>query len=93
MFWLNIITRGLIRKYKILSISLQINIEPKIFAVISVTSHLSDAKNSFIAFPGYQFALAGILLIARSANAVIVREGFTPGLAEMVEPSQIYILS
>lgn len=30
---------------------------------------------------------AGIRLIARSASAVIVSEGFTPGFAEMAEPS------
>ena len=31
--------------------------------------------------------LIGILLIARSASAVIVKLGFTPGLAEIAEPS------
>jgi hypothetical protein len=34
---------------------------------------------------------AGIIPIALSAMAVMEREGFTPGLAEIAEPSQIYI--
>jgi hypothetical protein len=37
--------------------------------------------------------LGGILLIARSVIAVIVRDGFTPGLAEIMEPSHTNILS
>ncbi len=40
-----------------------------------------------------QGARGGILLIARSASAVIVSEGLTPGLAEIVEPSQTYMFS
>ena len=35
---------------------------------------------------------AGILLIARSERAVMVKEGFTPGLEEIIDPSQINIL-
>ena len=34
------------------------------------------------------YFLAEILLIARSVMAVIVKDGFTPGLAEIAEPSQ-----
>ena len=34
--------------------------------------------------------LSSIRLIARSAKVVIVREGLTPGLAEMADPSMTY---
>ncbi len=34
---------------------------------------------------------AGMKLIARSAKAVIVRLGFTPRLAAITEPSQMYM--
>lgn len=34
--------------------------------------------------------LSGTIDIARSANAVIVREGFTPGFADTADPSMTY---
>ncbi len=42
-------------------------------------------------FPVY--FLLSTLLIAYSANAVIVNDGLTPGLAGMIEPSMTYIPS
>ena len=40
--------------------------------------------------PGPASLFGGMKLIARSASAVIVRLGFTPGLAETDEPSMTY---
>lgn len=41
-------------------------------------------------FLQFGFAL-GTLLIARSEIAVILKAGFTPGFAEIIDPSHTYI--
>jgi hypothetical protein len=41
--------------------------------------------------PGQSDAFDLIFDMARSAKAVIVSDGFTPGFADIEEPSQIYI--
>src|ERR1700690_540223 len=41
-------------------------------------------------FHSFFFSLVLILLIANSAKAAMVRLGFTPGLAGMIDPSMTY---
>ena len=43
-----------------------------------------------VAHPGSYADAGGMKDIARSASAVMVSAGFTPGLAEMAEPSITY---
>lgn len=56
-------------------------------------THPTTAAGAFISVtpcPSGSACFAGMNVIARSASAVIVSEGLTPGFAEMAEPSITY---